>query len=112
RTVRAAARKAGIGERTLGRWLRCKPAFRRRVAELRDRIVHTAVGQLSNTMSAAVSKLKKVLNSKNEAIGFKAPRSILELTLRLRENTELAERLAEIESQLARDRHRSHRSLS
>lgn len=97
-TVRAAAKRAKVGERTLYSWLR-KPAFKRRVNELRNRLVSESIGKLSKSMSSAAGVLEKLLRSKKEETRLRAARAILELATKLRESEELERRVAELELQ-------------
>lgn len=99
KAIAMAAAEAGIGERTLYTWL-TKPAFKRRVDELRGRLVSEAVGKLSKSMSGAAEVLEKLLRSRDEGTRLKASRAILELAVRLRDHDEMARRLAELERRL------------
>lgn len=97
-TVRAAARKAKIGERTLYSWCRL-PSFKRLVQEIRGRLVQESIGRLSRDMSAASDVLRKLLKSKAEATRLKAATAIITLAAKLRESEELEQRVAELERQ-------------
>lgn len=98
-TVRSAARKAKLGERTLYSWLR-KPVFKARVNALRARLVTEAVGHLSKDMTAASGVLRKLLRSETETTRLKAARAILELATKLRESEEMEQRIADLEARL------------
>jgi transposase-like protein len=100
-TVAAAAEKAGVSERTLFRWLR-KPAFKRKVSEIRNGFLDKAVGMLAKCMSSAAGVMAALTKSTNEATRLKAARSILELGLKIRDAAEFAERLDALEQQLAK----------
>ena len=95
-TVQEAARKAGIGERTVYRRL-ADPAFRRRVAELRGEMIGRALGKMADGMTAAADTLRKLLKAEGESVRLGAARSILELGNKLRESVELEERLCALE---------------
>jgi len=97
--IATAAAEAGIGERTLYTWLR-KTEFKRRVDELRDRLVSEAVGKLSKSMGSAADVLEKLLRSRDEGTRLKSSRAILELAVRLRDHDEMARRLADLERRL------------
>lgn len=101
--VARAARKAQIGERTLFAWLK-KPAFKRKVCELRGRLVQESIGRLSKDMAAASDVLRKLLKSKAEATRLKAATAIITLATKLRESEELEQRLADLEERLAGDK--------
>jgi hypothetical protein len=100
KTFAAAAGKAGIGERTLYRWAK-HPVFKRRVAELRGRLVSEAVGKLSDGMATAATVMKKLLKNRDPDIRFKASKAIMELTTKLRATEELEQRIADLERQAA-----------
>jgi hypothetical protein len=100
KTYAAAAEKAGIGERTLYRWAK-RPAFKRQVAELRGRLISTAVGKLSKSMTAAAKVMTGLLKSDDENVRHKAARSVLELTTKLRDSEELDQRISELERHAA-----------
>jgi hypothetical protein len=100
RTVREAARAAGIGERTATRRL-ADPAFRRRLAELRAEMVEQALGRAAKAMSAAADTLRKLLQAQRESVRLGAARALLELTPRLRESVELEQRLLALEAKMA-----------
>jgi transposase-like protein len=99
KTVREAARKAGIGETTLYKWLR-KPAFKARVTELRERMVAEAVGKLSRGMAGAAATLERLLKSKDERVKLAAAKAILDSAVKVRDQADLADRLAAVEAAL------------
>jgi HEAT repeat protein len=96
KTQVAAAAEAGIGERTLRGWL-TKPAFRRKVDEIRAAMISEAVGRMGRGMAAAADVLGKMLGSRDPHLRFKAAKAVLELGTKLRESEELARRLADLE---------------
>jgi hypothetical protein len=98
-TVGAAARRAGVGERTAYRRL-ADAAFRARVAALRGEMVERALGRAARGMSAAADTLRQLLKADKESVRQGAARALLELTVRLRESVELEERLAALEAQV------------
>lgn len=99
-TVRAAAKRAGIGERTLYAWLN-RSAFKAKVSRLRSRLVDTALGQLSKDMTAAAAVLRKLLKADDENVRLRAARAVIELGVALRQTSELADRVEQLESRLA-----------
>jgi hypothetical protein len=105
RTVRAAARAAGVGERTAARRL-ADPAFRRQVAELRAEMVERALGRAARGMSAAADTLRQLLRAEKESVRLGAARALLELTVRLREGVELEQRLRALEERAAGEKNR------
>jgi hypothetical protein len=99
RSVRVAARSAGIGERTLHRW-RTEPPFVERVRDLQAELLRRAVGRLSQAMPQAAAMLRKLLASGNERVQLAAASKLLESGLKLREHLDLEERLCELERRL------------
>jgi len=59
-TVEAAAAKAGIGERTLWRWL-ADPEFAKRYAEARREVLRQGVGALVGALPEAVKVLRDTM---------------------------------------------------
>ncbi len=108
RTVREASDRAAVSERTVYRRLK-ESAFQKRVVELRSDMVGRSVGLLVEAGSAAVQTLKELLNSQSDSVRLGAARSILELGVKLRESTELAAPVAELEA-IAEENHESQAS--
>jgi hypothetical protein len=99
RTVEAAAREAGCGGRTLRTWLAAVPALPRRVTELRSEMTSRALGVLLDGMASAAETLGYLSRKgKSEMLRYLCARAVLELGPRLRESTELAERVAALEA--------------
>lgn len=96
-SIREAATLSGSGERTIKGWNAEVPAFRERVAELRAEMVTRAVGRLSEGMAGAADCLRGLLASESDSVKLGAARSILELGVKLRESTELEQRIAALE---------------
>lgn len=96
RSLREAARTAGISESTAYRRLK-DPAVLRRVSEIRTAFLGEAIGLLSEAASEAVSRLKTLLNARSEAICLSAARAILEFGPKLRVQAELEERITALE---------------
>lgn len=95
-SLREAARTAGISESTAHRRLK-DPAFRRRVSEIRTSFLNEAVGRLAEAANEAVSTLKALLTARSESVRLSAARAILELGPKLREQTEIEERIIALE---------------
>jgi hypothetical protein len=98
-TVEAAAKSADVSVATAHRRLN-DPAFRRRVDEARADAVSRAVARLSATSTLAADTLRELLKARSETVRLGAARAILELGSRLREQEDLAERIAELERSL------------
>lgn len=101
-TLKKAAAKAGISERTLRRWMR-DPVFLARYRDERKQ----ALGQITNTLRRQSLMAVKILgriaaNSKTPASArVTAARSIIEMSFRGTELYELDERISEIEIAVA-----------
>ena len=96
-TVRDAAAAAGVSEATAFRRRR-DPAFRQRVEAVRSELFTTALGQLADAATEAVTTLRVLLGDKSATIRLGAARSILELGPRLQAAVELEGRIAAIEA--------------
>jgi len=99
-SVLAAAEQAQVSESTAHRYLK-KPAFRRLVARLRGQMLEAALGRMAENMTRAADKVARLLDSADEAIALRAARTLMSLGLRLRDSVELADRIHEIERELA-----------
>jgi len=103
KTIKEAAKLAGISQRTATRRL-SDPAFRRQIAEARAELMEKALGKLASAAAEAVDTLRKLLKAEAESARLGAARSIIELAGRLRASVELEERLRALEEHLsARD---------
>jgi hypothetical protein len=98
-TVEAAARQASVAPRTAYRRL-ADPGFRREVDALRADMVEQALGRLTEGMTAATDTLRALLSARSESVRLAAARSILELGPRLREASELEQRMRDLEDRL------------
>ncbi|OAT82230.1 phBC6A51 family helix-turn-helix protein [Desulfotomaculum copahuensis] len=97
-SIGEAARKVGIGERTLWRWLQ-NPEFSERYRELKQQILHQAVSRLQSICGEAVNTLRDVmLDPKNLASArVTAARTVLEMAIKAAELEDLTARLEELE---------------
>lgn len=93
-----AARKAGVGLRTLNRWLTL-PEFRRALRLAQDAALERTFSSLATVGAAAVQVLLEVAGDQNApaAARVSAARAILENLLRYAELNALAERVAALE---------------
>lgn len=98
-TIRAAAASAGITERTVARRLE-EEEFRRQVAQLRAAMIDSAMGRMADGMADAATTLRKLLRAKAESVRLGAARSLLELTIRLRDNIDFEERITALEQRV------------
>jgi hypothetical protein len=101
-TLQDAAGTAGVGERTLRRWLR-QPNFSRAYLECRREAVGQATARLQQAAGEAVSALEAVMRSPkaSPASRVTAARSILDLAYRAAEAEDITQRMAELETTLA-----------
>jgi hypothetical protein len=95
-TVREAAEKAGVGERTAYRRL-ANADFRRAVNEARDRSFDAAFGRLAGLASKATETLQRLMESDKPSVALGAAKAVLEVGPRLREATEFEERVNRLE---------------
>ena len=58
-TIRKAAEKAGVGERTLRGWMKDSPEFQRAYTEARRGFLEHSLGKLQRATSAAVTTLAR-----------------------------------------------------
>ncbi len=102
-TISAAAKKAGIGERTLHTWL-SKGDFATKYRTARRQAVGQAIGRLQQVSSKAVDALLEVIDTEYTpappAVRVSAASKILDLAMKAVELEDLAERLAPLEQQM------------
>ena len=97
--VEQAARSAGLSTRTAYRRL-AEPGFARRLAQARDELISSALGELVECASEAVATLRALLSAGDERVRLGAAKSTLEQLLRLRETLTLSQRLTALERAL------------
>jgi hypothetical protein len=101
-TAENAARKAGVGERTVYRRL-ANPEFRQRLQQLRLEMVQRTTGMLTG---AGMGSVKVLVDLQQDAavsaeVRRRAARDVLELGLKLRDSADVQERLGAVEARLA-----------
>jgi len=99
RSVEQAAQTAGVSVRTAYRRL-ADPSFARRLAQARDELISSALGELVECASEAVATLRALLQANDERVRLGAAKTTLEQLLRLRETLTLSQRLATLERAL------------
>lgn len=99
-TITAAAKAAGVGERTLRRWL-AEPAFRDAYAAARREAMQQASARLQDSAFAAVETLRQLAADENVPASARvaAARAILEQAARAAETEDLGARVARLERQ-------------
>ena len=96
-TVEDAASRVGVGATTVYRRLKDE-AFQHQVREARGAMLARTVGNLADATTAAVQTLRQLLGAEGDQVKLGAARAILDQAVRLREHTDLEERLAALES--------------
>jgi hypothetical protein len=79
-------------------------AYRARVQRLRAELLEQSLGVLSQYSSRAAKRLVLLMNSSSDMVAQKAARSVIEMALRMRRETDLDERMATLERQIERYR--------
>jgi hypothetical protein len=106
-SIAAAARKAGVTERTVQRW-REDNAFCGEVVQARGEMFARALGCLAEGSASGALVLRQLaLKAKSESVKLGAARALLELGPRMRESVEMEERVRALEERLAADAERA-----
>jgi hypothetical protein len=100
-TVRAAAAKAKVSERTARNWL-AEDAFRARVEQLRAAILERTMSMTIKASTKAAATLARLLDSKDDRVKLGAARAILEQAVVLREKVSVEQRVAALEAEVRR----------
>jgi hypothetical protein len=103
-TVGDAARAAGVGEKTVRRWLQDE-TFLRAYRAARRGIVDSALLRLQQCTASAVLALHRNLTSAPPAVQVQAAKIILEHAVRALETGDLLTRLEALERQVAERAH-------
>jgi hypothetical protein len=94
-----AAATAGVAHQTVKIWS-MSAEFKRRVSQLRSEMTDRALGVLADNAANAALKIASIaLNSTSERTQLRAACKVIELLIRVRELTELEERVALLEQQ-------------
>src|SRR5262245_50708566 len=97
-SVRAAARRARVGERTIHRWLREDQAFRDLVFTSRNRLFERALARLSQLGGKAARVLGKLLDDEDARVRLQAAKTILDSGKTLLEFFDLTKRIEALEA--------------
>jgi transposase-like protein len=102
-TVSEAARKTGIGETTLWRWMK-RDKFRSAYGEAKRSLVDSAINRLSAASSGAVDTLVDVMKDKDSPANSRvsAAKSILDTSIKVIEIESLENRISVLEKSLDR----------
>jgi len=104
RSVEEAAQKAGISSTTIFRWLRKDDAFRLEYRKGRSQLMEETLRQLQAGCNLAIETLSQVMGDceATAASRVTAARTTLELSLRIQEHQDLAERIERLEEIITR----------
>ncbi|HJZ60360.1 MAG TPA: hypothetical protein VKE74_35780, partial [Gemmataceae bacterium] len=97
---RDAAVAAGVSQRTAFRRMQ-DPAFKDRVREMRAAMMAAALGKLTDGMTAASDALNTLVADTDRDVRFKAAVKVIELAIKVKDTTDLEDRLSRVEQQLA-----------
>src|SRR5689334_3685986 len=95
-TIQFAAKRAGISESTLLRWL-ADPSFRTRYRDARRRVVEHAICGLQRATAEAVETLRRNLTCGIPAVEVGAAKAVLDQAIKGVELVDLAERVEQLE---------------
>lgn len=99
-TIGEAAKKAGIGEATLKRWLQ-DPEFQARYREARQQVMQQALAALQQASTAAVATLARNLTCGKETVEVAAAKALLEQAVKSAELDDVMARIGELEQAIA-----------
>lgn len=102
-TVKRAAKKAGVGERTLRRWLSEDKAFLAEYRAARRVLLEQTLTNLATISSAAVVTLYNEFRADSPAVRVRAASNVLRLLFSGHELTDIEERLEALESEVSDD---------
>lgn len=99
RTIEQAAERAGVGARTLYRWLAEDDLFNTTLRHAEGLVITHTVRGLLRLNQRAVQVLEEVLNDEeiSDSVRLRAATATLETTLKLRELRNVEERLSDLE---------------
>src|SRR5262249_15135619 len=97
RTVAAACRECRVSTGTIWVWMK-QPAFRDRIAELRQQLTDRAIGRLADMMAGtAADTLRKLLEAKSDAIKLDSVKAVYELFVNVTNAADLKARIEQLE---------------
>ena len=83
---------AGVAERTIRRWI-TQEAFRAELAKIENDMLERATGRLTALQERAIRALQGCLESQNESIRLRACHTVLDYSMRYREQYRIETRL-------------------
>ncbi len=96
-TISAAAKAAGIGEKTAHRWL-ALPEFQQHYRAARRQVVEQSLSALQSATVEAVETLRRNLHCERPSVEVAAAQAIIDRSIKAVELLDLDERLAALES--------------
>jgi hypothetical protein len=100
-SVRQAAEKCGLSERTLFKFLE-DADFKAEYRNARRQTVESAIAKIQNAASAAVERLADLMHCENPVVEARCAQIIYENSVKGMEMLDLSERLEEIENEFAK----------
>ncbi len=100
-SVRQAAEKCGLSERTLFKFLE-DADFKAEYRNARRQTVESAIANIQNAASEAVERLKDLMHCENPVVEARCAQIIYENSVKGMEMLDLAERLEEVENEFAK----------
>jgi transposase-like protein len=98
-SISKAARKSGVNEKTLRRWLSDDEMFRAAYAKARQAAFEAGMNRIQALVERAVDTLDDLLDAqKHPAVRLGAARTVVELGLHQRDAEAIVQKLEEIES--------------
>ncbi len=97
-SIREAAKRAGIGEATIYRYLQDKE-FLSEYRNARRQTVESAIAQMQNAAGDAVERLKELQYCENPAVAARCAQIIFENSIKGMEMLDLSERLEILENE-------------
>jgi transposase-like protein len=102
-SITAAAKEAGLGEKTLRRWLKDE-GFKRALDEARREVLAQTIANLLRASSRAVNVLIGLLESEAEGIRLRAALGLVDRAMEMVAYLNLETRLESVEEQLKQRR--------
>lgn len=101
--VQSAAQQAGVGERTLHRWLDEDKAFQAALRGAESQAIDGAVRRLTGAANSALNVVMVLMLDQkvSPSVRLRAALSVLEQMVKLREQYNLEQRIAELEARMA-----------
>jgi hypothetical protein len=97
-TVARASRECKVGTATVWGWLR-QPAFKARVAELRQELTDRTIGRLADLMAgSAADTLRQLLAAESDHVKLDSVKAIFELFVNVTNAAELKARIEALEA--------------